>query len=316
MSTGSKQYQEFALFIVKAVLAPDSTLPQIERMALLPDALDLWRAVLENTPNSTVDQLHPDLLNLLKGCLIPTLGLDSEARRAALEITSSYFLLIPKEFLSETAFVIELLTTQCTELTHLKPDASAEVFEVVEQLVRTAEELAGVDGVKAIADAMLTSGFFQQLIDGLSESYEAHQTTGPKAKVSNVQGQVETDFFGILARIMYASPELFLRLIESINHTSEVDKTMNWLLEEWFSVSQHFMPRDQAINFKVHTCIILILSASKIKVASAPSSSEVCSLCRGRTLHNSIQPPTLKIHLLTITDSIPRISQVIRLGKN
>jgi hypothetical protein len=235
MGTSSKPYQDFALFIVKAVLSPDSSLPHIERMALLPDALDLWRAILENTPNTSIDQLHPDLLNLLKACLIPTLSLDSEARRAALEITSSYFLLIPKEFLSETAFVVELLESQAADLRSLKPDASAQVFEVAEQLIRAADELAGVEGIKTVADAMVSSGFFRELILGLRESFEAHQTTGPKAKISNVQGEVETDFFVILARIIYASPELFISMIGA---WSDISETMSWLLEEWFSHTQ------------------------------------------------------------------------------
>jgi hypothetical protein len=235
MGTSSISYQDFALFIVKAVLAPDSSLPDIERMALLPDALDLWRAVLENTPNAPFDQLHPDLLQLLKACLIPTLTLDSEARRAALEITSSYFLLIPKEFLSESAFIVQLLDSQAADLRSLKPDASAQVFEVVEQLIRAADELAGVEGIKTVADGMVSSGFFRELALGLHESYEAHQTTGPKAKISNVQGEVETDFFVVLARIIYASPELFISMIGG---GSDANETMSWLLEEWFSHAQ------------------------------------------------------------------------------
>jgi hypothetical protein len=239
MGPESKQYQDFALFIVKAVLAPDSALPQIERMALLPDALDLWRAVLENTPNASIDQLHPDLLNLLKQCLIPTLNLDSEARRAALEITSSYILLIPREFLSESAFVVELLASQASDLRSLKPDASAQVFEVVELLIRAADELAGVDGVKTVGEIMVSSDFFRELMLGLRESYEAHQTTGPRAKVSNVQGEVETDFLVILARIMYASPELFVSMVGP-----EAPNTVPWLLEEWFSHTQDMISSD------------------------------------------------------------------------
>jgi hypothetical protein len=241
MGPESKQYQDFALFIVKTVLAPDSSLLQIERMALLPDALDLWRAVLENTPNASINQLHPDLLHLLKECLIPALDLDSEARRAALEITSSYILLIPREFLSESAFVVKLLASQATDLRSLKPDASAQVFEVVELLIRAADELAGVNGIKTVSDAMIASSFFQELMLGLHEAYEAHQTTGPRAKVSDVQGEVETDFLVVLARITYASPELFLSMVGP-----EVPNTMSWLLEEWFSHTQDMISSDPA----------------------------------------------------------------------
>ena len=244
MGSESKQYQNFALFIIKAVLCPDSSLPKLERMALLADALDLWRAVLDNTPTTSVRELHSDLLYLLKSCLIPSLSMDSEARRAALEITSSYCLLIPADFLSEQSFVVELLRCQATDLRELKPEASAQVFEVVEQLVRVAEDLAQSKGVETVANAMLESGFFRELLLGLRESYEAHQTTGPKSIVSNVQGQVETDFFAILARILYSSPELFLFLLRNPDaglNTNLVATTMNWLLEEWLSHAQELV---------------------------------------------------------------------------
>ena len=75
-----------------------------------------------------------------------------------------------------------------------KPDASAQVFEIVEQLIRTADELAGIDGIQIVADVLLSSGVFQEFLLGLRESYEAHHTTGPKARVSSMQGQVETDY--------------------------------------------------------------------------------------------------------------------------
>ncbi|KAF2434686.1 putative importin 11 [Tothia fuscella] len=243
LGPASKQYQNFALFIIKAVISDQSTLLQLERMALLPDALDLWRAILENTPNTTVDQLHPTLLELLKTNLIPILSMDFEARRAALEITSSYFLLIPKEFLSEQTFVAELLQSQSIFLSNMKPDASAQVFEVVEQLIRAAEDFAGVEGVQIVAKAMITTGnnssnFFAELLHGLHDAWEAHQTTGPKAKVSDVQGEVETDFFSVIARIVYASPELFVELLAVIMPNTSVEETMSWLLEEWFSHSQ------------------------------------------------------------------------------
>ncbi|KIW09084.1 uncharacterized protein PV09_00030 [Verruconis gallopava] len=243
MGTESKQYQEFALFIINAVLSPESNLAELERMALFADALDLWRAVLDNIPNMTASELHPELLRLLKTSLIPALGMDSEARRVALEIASSYFLLIPAEFLSEQSFIVELLRSQAPDLRTLKPEASAQVFEVVEQLLRAAEELNGAQGVQTVADALVESGFMQELFGGLKEAYDAHQTTGPKAIVSNVQGQVETDFFSILARILYTSPEIFLSTIQSpaTGLGVDINATMNWLLEEWFSHTQELV---------------------------------------------------------------------------
>jgi hypothetical protein len=240
MGSASGQYQNFALFIIKAVAGSGSsssnTLPAMEKEALLPDTLELWRAVLENTPNITVDQLQPDLLELLRTSLIPTLEMDSEDTQAALEITSAYFLLIPKDFLSEHSFIVELLRTQANELRTMRPEASYQVFEVVELLVRAADNLAGPEGVQTVARAMVDAGFFRELILGLREAWEAHQTTGPKAAVSNVQGQVETDFFVVLARILYASPEVFVELIGLV--TGDTEETMKWLLEEWFSHAQ------------------------------------------------------------------------------
>ncbi|RDI82667.1 hypothetical protein Vi05172_g7351 [Venturia inaequalis] len=240
MGTESGKFQSFALFIIKAVAgsgaSASSTLPAMEKATLLPETLELWKSVLDNSPNTTVDQLQPDLLELLRTSLIPTLEMDSEDTQAALEITSAYFLLIPKEFLSEQTFVVEVLKTQANALRTLRPEASYQVFEVVELLVRAADNLAGPAGVQSVARAMVDAGFFRELIMGLRESWEAHQTSGPKASVSNVQGQVETDFFVILARILYASPEVFTELVGTI--TGNTEEVMKWLLEEWFSHAQ------------------------------------------------------------------------------
>jgi hypothetical protein len=194
-------------------------------------------------PNTSAGELHPDLLTLLKSSLIPVLDMDSEARRAALEIASSYFSLIPTEFLAEHSFVVELLQSQTPDLRSLKPEASAQVFEVVEQLLRAAEELASTQGVQTSTSALLESGFLRELLAGLREAYEAHQMTGPKAMVSNVQGQVETDFFAILARILYSSPGLFLSIIHKadIGLEEDINVTVGWLLDEWFSHAQELV---------------------------------------------------------------------------
>jgi hypothetical protein len=94
----------------------------------------------------------------------------------------------------------------------------------------------------------LHTGVFDAVISGLNESWEAHQTTGPKAIHTKIQGIVETDYFSLLSRLTFASPELLIEALKQSHSASilpprmpnprnlqGVDATMQWLLEEWLS---------------------------------------------------------------------------------
>lgn len=105
--------------------------------------------------------------------------------------------------------------------------------------MRAADGVGGEAAVRVLVDDMLRSGFLVKLLNGLRGAWRAHQTTGSNSPDITVDGVVETDYFSVLARIILASPQLFLGAVQSakVNSTEQesVEQTMKWLLEEWFS---------------------------------------------------------------------------------
>ncbi|KAF2404071.1 ARM repeat-containing protein [Trichodelitschia bisporula] len=224
LKANSARFQTFALQLVQQALGSDMS--QADRAALLEDALELWTAVIDNAPRVAAAELNLNLITLLKDCLIPALGAESKARHYALKIAEGYLLLIPGELIVEEAFVTELLRSQATGLLELSSDASFEVRQVVSLVLQVAAVSGSEPLVRTVLGAFVDSGFMRTLIAGLHESWTAHQTTGPKAKVSKIQGGIETNLFILLARFIDASPSLFLQIVGSDD--------IGWLFDEWF----------------------------------------------------------------------------------
>ncbi|MBE7181414.1 MAG: hypothetical protein INR71_09445 [Terriglobus roseus] len=107
-------------------------------------------------------------------------------------------------------------------------------------MVRAAEGLGGEEGVRVLVGDMMSQGFIPRLLqgEGLRGSWIAHQTTGPRALDTLVDGIVETDYLAVMSRILLASPGAFLDAVCQADATSsgwDVEAEMKWLLEEWFS---------------------------------------------------------------------------------
>ena len=243
MKGSGVQYHGLALPIIKRAVEPGAE----EAVYLLDDALDLWGSIVKETPTpSSASELNTDLISMME-YLIPTLELGSEALRKALEITGSYLLLAPEAVLSEP-FLKTILKVLTDLLGNLKPDANGLVTNTVEQMIRQSANLGGEDAVRKFTGALVSSGFFGGIVGGLKTSWEAHQTTGPKAIHSAIQGIIETDYFSLLARITYISPLTLVEALLAVPEASapstqqmpsqpsdESSRRMHWLLDEWFS---------------------------------------------------------------------------------
>lgn len=237
-ATGAR-YHPLALGIIRGAVEPGSE----TALYLLDDALDLWESIILETPtpSTTKSDLNPDLISMME-YLIPTLSLGSEALRKALAITEQYLLLAPTIVLADP-FICTLLKALSSLLGQVKTDANGLVTNVMEQMILAAESLGGSQGVSSLTASMVSSGAFGGLIRGLQESWRAHQTTGPKAFTSQIQGLVETDYFSLLARITFAAPQTLLEALQAVPEAAPpntsafqaVDASMDWLLEEWFS---------------------------------------------------------------------------------
>lgn len=240
MQAEGSKYHHLALPIIAGAVEPGSD----SQLYLLDDALDLWHAVIQQSPSESSAQIHPDLASMTR-FIIPTLELDGDALRKILEITESCILLMPSVMLDEQ-FLSALLTKLAALLGEVKTDVSGHITNVVEYLMRAADLTNGVAGLLSLEKVLWQSGFFGGLVSGLKESWEAHQITGPKSYNCKVVGIVETDYFALLARITYAAPESLidlLRVTESatappaLPRREELEDTVariTWLLDEWF----------------------------------------------------------------------------------
>lgn len=216
--------------IIRGAVEPGSE----TEVYLLDDAMDLWAAILVQTPEPASDNLLA-----LVPYLYPIYELGSENLRKALEITESYALLAPQHILSESVR-LQLFSSLATPLGTLRPDANGMVCNLVEVIVRTAEKLGGEAAVAQTCIDLVDTGFLKRLLEGLRGSWTAHCTSGPLRKEPPVDGIVETDYFAIIARLTLGSLEGFCSALPNAapqtdnSATPTLDSTMLWLLEEWF----------------------------------------------------------------------------------
>lgn len=216
--------------IIKGAVEPGSE----TQVYLLDDAMDLWAAILVQTPAPA----SPQLLQLVP-YLFPIFELGSDNLRKALEIANSYVLLAPEHMLSDEIRSI-IFTCLSNLLGTLRPEANGLVCNLVELMIQAAQRLGGESAVTRTATDLLHTGFLAKLLNGLRGSWTAHCTTGPLARSALVDGIVETDYFSILARLIVGSLEGFCQscttaapVVES--PSPDLDSTLTWLLEEWFS---------------------------------------------------------------------------------
>ncbi|KAL9124942.1 MAG: hypothetical protein Q9217_005789 [Psora testacea] len=218
MQSGSQKYHQLILGLIRSSIEPDSE----SRTYLLEDALDLWAAVLEQTPTPA-----PTEIIAIVQYLVPMFNVASDTLRKALEITEAYIYLIPSEILSNAP---HFLAPFATMLSSLSREANELVTNLVELLVRSADMLSGISAVQQLASTLLSTSFLSTLLEGLRDAYEAHQTTGPNQKYPSIDGIIETNYLSVLARLAVTSPSSFISVLDAARQDPPID----WLLTEWF----------------------------------------------------------------------------------
>ncbi|KZF24473.1 ARM repeat-containing protein [Xylona heveae TC161] len=227
MKDDSRRYHEMILPLIKSAVEPESE----TRVYLLEDALDLWASIIVQTPSPA----SPDVLSLAP-YLLSIFELGTETLRQALDITESYVLLAPGEMLTDE-MRNNLIGGLASLLGTLKADANGIVTHLMEVAIRAANTLGGEQAVEVMGKSLLDTNFLAKVLEGLRESWEAHQTTGPNKKYSSIDGIVETDYFSVLARLSLASPRIFVGLMEAagMSRGESFEQTLKWILDEWFS---------------------------------------------------------------------------------
>lgn len=234
--------------IIQGAVEPGSE----TQLYLLEDALDLWAAVLVQTPS---DSASPELLSLVQ-YLYPIYELGSENLRKALEITESYVILAPQHMLSQNVRP-DMFIALSKLIGSLRPDANGLVCNLVETMLRLVQRPDVASSLPlgnfSSAAFMITYdlaqssdpqtgevGLLPKLLQGLRGSWLAHCTTGPNAKEAPVDGIVETDYLAIFARAILGSLDGFLYACQAaaavaFSEQQPLETLMKWLLEEWFS---------------------------------------------------------------------------------
>jgi hypothetical protein len=247
MKADSRSFHVSFLPIIQSAIEPGSD----TQVYLLEDALDLWSSIIAQTP-SAPEPTPPELLNLLQ-YLLPLFTMDNDTLRKAIEITEAYLLLAPAAVLADSfrpAILQALAELQGT----LKPEANGIMTHLVQFIIRGAEGVGGEAAIKVLTQDLISSGFLAKVLEGLHGAWQHHQSHGPYRELPSraVDGVVETDYFSVLARIGLASPSTLLSALQSVGG-GDLEKTLDWLLEEWFS---HIENIGDAPNKKLMTLVL------------------------------------------------------------
>jgi hypothetical protein len=119
--------------------------------------------------------------------------------------------------------------------------------QCVEYIIRSATEFGGADGVSLVMRDMAEVGLLQGILQALHEAWEAHQTTGPRRKVSRLNTVTEGEYLAILARLALAEPRAFVEMLGSFG--ASLEEVWGWLSSEWFS---HLADMDHITRQKLY----------------------------------------------------------------
>lgn len=244
-------------------LIRDSVRPNSEALVyLLEEALDLWSAIIQQTPSA--DPAPAEELLSLSSCLLPLLDQGSDSLRQTLEIVESYVLISPSTILSPS-FLGPLFSSLGILIGGKSMGFGVARREIsrITQLLETLIKQLSVPrhfpdresqlqaGRRLIANAIETS-FFQFFLSLLREAYDYHQDAGTSRSAPEIIGPTETELFSVLARLALLGPNLFLEAVSAAAGPT----TATWLVSEWIA---HFDNIGDVYRKKLHALAITSL---------------------------------------------------------
>ncbi|KAJ5309675.1 uncharacterized protein N7443_002136 [Penicillium atrosanguineum] len=250
----SVRYHSLILPLIQSSVHPESE----TLVYLLDEALDLWTAIIQQSPTPS-----SDILALLPS-VFPILQSGTDSAPQALQIVESYILLAPQDVFKDEYRTPLLLALQ-ELLSHTTRQRIGVVPRLVEMLIRSGEAINGgsEETYNAISQSLIQSSFLRSILEGLHSAYEASETTGPNRKTSNVIGVVETEYYSVVARLALASPTIFASAIATAVQGDNIQspyKDLPWLLKEWF---EHYDNISSVNQKKLHVLALTQLLALK-----------------------------------------------------
>lgn len=218
-------------------LIHDSVQPESEAAVyLLEEALELWKAILIQTPTDKPGASQE--LLAMSSSLLPLLEMGSELLQQIFDIIESYTVLSPSTVLAP-AFLTPCSTSLKTQLPMLASSRARDAAlapHVLEYLSSTLTIPAYFDGatsqqaIQHLFSALVNTGYLQELLRIIHVAYDYHQDPRLNRRPPDVIGPGETSLFSLLARLALLSPSLF---IQAINGCSSDANALNWLIVEW-----------------------------------------------------------------------------------
>jgi hypothetical protein len=222
MGGSSQRYQHLMIPLLGEAARPGSDL----HVHLIDESLELWNSIMMQTS----PPISNELLGIA-GLALPILEYQPQTAEAALSVVDGYIILAPAAVLEDG--LRQRVLVALSDVLSCKSREMVRVGTIcVENLIRAAAELGGSNGVSVIIQDMLSTGFLGKIMEGLHGAWEAHQTTGPNRKSSQLNTVTQGDYFAVLSRLLLADPALFATAITTFGSIEEV---WTWLGGEWFS---------------------------------------------------------------------------------
>jgi hypothetical protein len=218
----------------------DSIQPESEAIVyLLEDSLDLWAAILQQTPL----EAPSEALLALSQSILPLLDTGSELLRQIFEIVESYTILSPTTVLS-SQFLNPLLTSMKSLLAMLASSRardSSHAPHVLENLIatiaaETEQSLPSQEALNHLLTSMLNTGYLAAVMEILKDAYEYHQDPRANRKPPDIIGPGESSLFTLISRMVLLSPDATIQAISATNVVSSTSlSTPAWFTTEWLA---------------------------------------------------------------------------------
>jgi hypothetical protein len=223
----SLKYHQLILPLIRDSVDPDSE----TAVYLLEDGLDLWTAILQQTP-TTNPPPSAELLGLATS-LVPLAELGSDSFRPVLELLESYILLSPQIVLSINVLdpLLRALSPVFAEDSRTRLSDFQKTSDVLQTLI-AAISLPAIptdsreQALTHLVSSMMSTQFLPTIINSIRSAYTYHQDPRPSRKPPDVTGPKETSLFSLLSHIAIQSPSTFLAFLE---------ENAQWLILEWIS---------------------------------------------------------------------------------
>ena len=223
LGSGSQKYHELTYPLIADAMSPQSSVHQF----LFEEATELWHSIMcqSTAPLAgALVRMLPLVLNMLE--------YDSNTVQTSLAITGAYIVLSPEAVLSDQ-YRRPTLEALAGVMESKKWEMVKGAATSIQQLISSAQMLGGAQGLAMVVRDLLDIGLVPRMLERLHGVWEAHQSTGPKAKPVQLKPTTQVEYVLILSRIALADPGTFVDMLASITG-GDVAAAWSWLSTEWF----------------------------------------------------------------------------------